>query len=257
MQNVDHLHTHEHNHRTETQLAWLKIAILFGMGLYFAYNILSGNLSNYINLRFAWLSYLAAGLFFVLAASGAFSLWRHGHDTHHDHADHTHRQLSWGAIAIVAIPLLLGTLIPSQPLGAEAIDGNITTSGVSATDTNSFTINPLQRNILDWLRVFNASPDLSTFNGQQATIIGFIYREPTFPEHHFMVARFTISCCVADSSAIGLPVFWDGVGDFEAGDWIQIIGTFQLGEFRGDSLPILQAETVEQVEQPAHPYLYP
>ena len=247
---------HEHEHSENRTQAWMKVAILVGLGLYFGAIIVSGDLANYINARFAWLSYVAAALFFLLGAARAYSLLRQSpHPDDHEHHDHQH--LSWPVLGIVAIPLVLGTLIPSQPLGAEAVDGNISLSAVSIANATAFTVDPLDRNILDWLRLFNSSADLSAFNGQESEVIGFVYREPTFPEGQFMVARFTISCCVADSSAIGLVVNWLQSESIPDGEWVRVQGTFEAAEFREDTVPIVQATAVEVVEQPEHPYLYP
>ena len=78
----------------------------------------------------------------------------------------------------------------------------------------------------------------------------------------FMVARFTISCCVADASAVGMPVHWpqDAAPSSalpESDAWVQVHGTFQLGEFGGNLFPILQADSLAVVAEPEHPYLYP
>jgi uncharacterized repeat protein (TIGR03943 family) len=164
--------------------------------------------------------------------------------------------MSWGALAVVAIPLVLGTLIPSQPLGSAAVNGDISLNAPSVTAT-TFTTDPLEWNVLDWLRAFNSSGDLESFNGKQADVIGFVYREATFGDEEFMVARFAVSCCVADASALGLPVVWEGAGDFRQDTWVRVQGTFEVGEFRGDTVPMLQATSVEAVTQPEHPYLYP
>ena len=251
-----HVHDHEHEHSENRSQAWMKVAILVGLGLYFGAIIVSGDLANYINARFAWLSYVAAALFLLLGAASAYSLLRQS-PHHADHEHHDHQHLSWPVLGIVAIPLVLGTLIPSQPLGAEAVDGNISLSAVSTANATAFTVDPLDRNILDWLRLFNSSADLSAFNGQESEVIGFVYREPTFPEGQFMVARFTISCCVADSSAIGLVVNWPQSESIPDGEWVRVQGTFEAAEFREDTVPIVQATAVEVVEQPEHPYLYP
>jgi putative membrane protein len=257
----DHDHEHEHEHGGTDLRSWLKTALLLGLGVYFIYIIASGNLSNYINERFGWLSYLAAVLFLVLGVFSGLQTLRvhqhhHGeHDHDHDHHhDHEHGSLSWSTIAIVALPLVLGTLIPSRPLGAEAVDGGISTSAAS-TSITTFSRNPLERNVLDWLRVFSATEDYTELNGQPADVIGFVYTEPTFGADQFMVARFTVSCCVADASAIGVPVQWAEA--LPQGEWVRVQGTMQVGEFRGDTLPILHAASVEIVEQPEHPYLYP
>lgn len=266
MSAVEQLHAHHPpTDQQATLQAWLKTGLLFGLALYFAYNILSGNLANYINQRFAWLSYVAVALFLLLGAAGLLELLRRDarHHDHHDHEghdhqhDHDHGTVSWAALAVVAVPLLLGTLIPSQPLGATAIDGSISLVSASVTSATTFTTNPLEWNVLDWLRAFNASDDVQSFNGQQADVIGFVYREATFPQDRLMVARFTVSCCVADASAIGLPVVWPAASSIAQDTWIRVQGTFQVGEFRGDSVPLLMAASVEVVPQPEHPYLYP
>jgi uncharacterized repeat protein (TIGR03943 family) len=261
MQAIDHFHDHDHEHNhhhhdhaRENLQAWLKTGLLLGLGLYFLYNIASGSLSNYINARFAWLSYLAVAMFLLLALSSAVDLLRKRKNDEHDH-DHDHAQISWGMLAIIAIPLVLGTLIPSRPLGADAVGGSISLNVASSSAV--FTNNPLEWNVLDWLRAFNNSGDVSTFNGQEANVIGFVYKEITFGEDQFMVARFTISCCVADASAIGLPVIWDESASLPQDTWVRVQGTFEVGEFRENTVPMLRAASVETVKQPEHPYLYP
>jgi uncharacterized repeat protein (TIGR03943 family) len=119
----------------------------------------------------------------------------------------------------------------------------------------TFSINPLDRNILDWIRAFNSGDDLASFNGQEADVTGFVYRDDTMPENQFLVARFTISCCVADSMAVGLPVMWDET--IPQDTWVRVMGRFDLGNFRGEQKPVLLPTNVEVVEQPEHPYLYP
>jgi uncharacterized repeat protein (TIGR03943 family) len=258
METTDHLnehdHEHEHNHAGEYLQAWLKMAILLALGAYFAYNITSGNLTNYINERFTWLSYVAVALFMMLGLASAWDLWR---GREHHHHDHDHEHISWRALAVVAIPLVLGTLIPSRPLGAQAVNGDISVNAAVSSNVTTFNTDPLKWNVLDWLRAFNGAADISNFNGKQADVIGFVYREATFPDDTFMVARFTISCCVADASAIGLPVAWDKAADFPQDSWVRVQGTFEVGQFRGDTVPVLKAASVETVEQPDHPYLYP
>jgi putative membrane protein len=271
----DHEHNHDHTHNSASRVEQIiKIVILFGLGAYFAYNILTGNLANYINERFVWLSYVAVALFFVLGAASLWSMlgksmWGqntvHGHheapDHDHDHEHHHNHShsIGWGMIAIAAIPLVLGVLIPSKPLGAEAVDGSIATQQLTYGGATITVLNkpPLERNVLDWLRAFSRTEAYSDFNGEQADVIGFVYREPDYPEDTFLVARFTISCCVADASAIGLPVRWEGVDALPEGSWVRVTGGFDAGQFADRETPILVAQAVEEVEQPEHPYLYP
>ena len=175
---------------------------------------------------------------------------------HHAEHNHDHEQISWRSLAIIAVPLVLGTLVPSQPLGAQAISGSISTSSVALSDTQTFNVAPEQRNVLDWVRAFNQN-DASTFEGQPADLIGFMYVEPGFGTNQFMVARFAISCCVADATAIGVPVVWDQLPTLKQGEWLEVKGTFSVADFQGSQMPVLQATSVDQVAQPEHPYLYP
>ena len=260
----DHDDDHEHHDHDDRQLKlqlWVKALLLIGLGIYFVYNIASGNILNYVNVRFAWLSYVAAALFLLI---GGFSVWHLLHDraqehedSHHGH-DHVHTPISWGVLALLAIPLILGTLIPSKPLGAEAVSGSVGITSSAATvgtgNAQTFNVPPDQRNVLDWLRAFN-SGDYQQFNGQSAHVIGFVYTEPTFDKNEFMVARFAITCCVADASAIGLPVYWNK--PVTQGQWIEVKGAFNLSTFKGQQMPVLQAATIDLVAQPDHPYLYP
>lgn len=257
----DHEHHHDHDHRREVIAEIVKTGLLIGLGLYFVANIISGNLTNYINVRFSWLSYVAAVLFLLI---GGFSLLhlldahlpsrKRKNDDHDHHHDHDHGAISWATLIVIAVPLVLGTLIPSRPLGAESVDGNVSITAASV-DNMVLSIEPSKRNVLDWLRVFNATDDYATLSGLPADVIGFVYLEPTFGENQFMVARFTVSCCVADASAIGIPVQWPEA--VEQGQWVRVTGVMETGDFRGDAAPILHAQAVEVVEQPEHPYLYP
>lgn len=272
MQSAEHLHSHDHDHDHHDHSVplqdWLKTGLLIGLGLYFVYIIISGNLTNYINARFMWLSYVAAIIFLLLGASGALQLWRalthrnhhdhhdhhaHNHD-HHDH-DHDHGTISWGVLAVIAVPLVLGTLIPSRPLGAAAVDGDLSASTLGGDSAAVSSIPPEQRNILDWIRAFNANEDPAAFTGMNVDVTGFVYRNQAYADDHFLVARFTISCCVADSVAIGLPVAWSD--DLAPDTWVRVQGQLAPGMFQDETRAIIQPTSVEIVPQPAHPYLYP
>ena len=72
-----------------------------------------------------------------------------------------------------------------------------------------------------------------------------------------MVSRFTMSCCVADAFPIGMPVSYSGASDFDAGAWVHVIGELQAAPFAGEFLPVLFADSMERVDEPEQPYLYP
>ncbi len=253
-ENLSSTTSRSNNNRFIEWQAWAKVIVLFGLGFYFTTNIINGNLTNYVNVRFAWLSYVAVAILFLLGFAALYGIWR-GDKTQTVNVGHQ-LNVSWGVIAISALPLLFGTLIPSQPLGAEAIRGNISMSAANFNTATAFQREPVERNVLEWVRVFNQDVP-AAFDGEPADVIGFIYREPDYAPDHFVVARFTMSCCVADASAIGVAVYFDGADDIADGEWVRVSGDFLAGTFRGTATPILQATVVDIVDQPEHPYLYP
>ena len=236
---------------------WLKALILLGLGVYFSLLIITGNLTNYINIRFAWLAYIGAVGFLTLGIWSVRGLLKPHHHDEHEHHDHHHMPLSWSALGIVAIPLLIATFVPSQPLGAEAVSGGISLEPISGVNVAaSFSIPPEDRNILDWLRTFNQTENPAELDGLPVKVIGFVYREAGMEATQFMVARFTLSCCVADALAIGLPVELDNAAEFADGIWVQIEGELQAGQFRGDLMPTIRPTSIEEIEAPKNPYLY-
>jgi len=238
---------HEHEAQID-RIAWAKSLILFGMGVYLTLLMLTGNLDNYINLRFAWLVVVGALLFFLLGLVNLHSCLRPQAKAH----SHQHYQISWDIILVLAFPLLLAILIPSRALGVEAVNGGVSLSPVGVS---SVTRSPLDRNILDWLREFDRAATPAQLNSSPVDVIGFVYREPLHPDDGFMIARFTLSCCVADAFPIGMPVM--AAGEYEAGEWLRVQGQLKAMAFGADFLPVVLAEAVERVDEPRQPYLYP
>lgn len=243
---------------------WLertKAFILLGMGVYLIVLILTGRISHYINTNLQWLTITGAILFLMM---GLWQVWqmRRGGDedtvsvVYPNYPGYQQTNVSWGMVFVTMIPLLFGTLVPSEPLGANAVTGGVSLQPIGIGEAASFSKAPLDRHILDWLREFGAVNNPSALNGQPVDVIGFVYREPFMDEDSFMVARFTISCCVADAFAIGIPVIYEGAEAFETGVWVRIQGTLQAGEFGGDFVPIIRPTRVDETEQPERPYLY-
>ena len=105
----------------------------------------------------------------------------------------------------------------------------------------------LQDNLFDGVRV----------RGVPVEVTGFVMHDLSDDPHHFTVARFVLVCCVADASAMGLPVRWDG-GELPAQDaWVHIRGVFDQDVINRTLTPVIHAEAVEPVAAPDDPYLYP
>ena len=240
-------------------LRLLKVIILLALGFFLYTRFSSGTILFYINERFTTLTVLASvGLLLI-----ASSYWHHSDDGHHhghDH-DHHHEQLTWIGLLIVTIPVVLGFLVQPKPLGASALGNREisigTLSSVAAPSGNeTMGLIAGERNIIDWLSAFQRNNDPAIFAGEEAHIVGFVYRDERFDEDMFMVGRFVLSCCVADASPVGLIVQWPDTVELADDQWVDVTGSFEVGTFNEIEMPILVAEEITLTEPPAQPYLY-
>jgi uncharacterized repeat protein (TIGR03943 family) len=159
------------------------------------------------------------------------------------------------------IPLLIGVLIPPRPLDSSAFTSkglNTNAPLVSAeSSAQLFETESEERNILDWLKLFNYNSDVAQFSGQQASVIGFVYFDEALGENQFYVSRFVVSCCAADGFAIAMPVQWNDLSSLEQDSWVQVKGTIEAIVIDDRNAPLIVAESVQEVPVPERPYLFP
>ncbi|MGQ9903139.1 MAG: TIGR03943 family putative permease subunit [Anaerolineae bacterium] len=238
----------------------LKTALLAGLALMLYSKFSNGTLTFYINQRFAWLVFVGVLILAALALTIVYQLMEQRAGMGQGSAGRGHR-LSWPAVILVSIPILMGVLVPAQPLGASAIASRgIGLSAPGAAGGNAVVAQRVAtgpKNILDWLRAFSRQSDPAAFVGQEVDVIGFVYRDPRNASNQFWVSRFVVSCCVADASAIGLLVQADQASTLTLDSWVRVTGRLGLGEFAGERLPVIVPDTIEPTGQPEHPYLYP
>jgi putative membrane protein len=234
----------------------LRALILILTAIYLAQNLARGTLYYYIGPRFGWLAILAVILLIVIA--GAYHLVERREEGH-DPSQEDERTSAW-PLVILALPLLLGVIVPARPLGASAAANRGITTGVAlpnAGQSVTLSVLPGDRTVLDWARLIADNPDPAALDGQPADVVGFVYRDSRFAVDQLMVGRFTIACCVADALAVGVMVEADNAAQFPADTWVRVTGRFRAGEFDGEGMPVLLADTVEPVQPPEQPYLFP
>jgi uncharacterized repeat protein (TIGR03943 family) len=246
----------------------VKVVLLIALGIFLLSRLLNGTLSFYIHPRFNVLTLLTAVGLTALGVGYAIQQRRqsaHVHDDDHEH-EHSHsHDVSWAGLLLLALPVVLGLLVEPRPLGASALQNREINIGndVSLVSANapegselSVIANAGERNILDWLYLFQRSNNANNFNGEEAHVVGFVYQDERFADTQFMVSRFTVSCCVADAAPIGLIVEWPDTAVLPSDSWVEVSGTLQAGTFNGVEMPVLVAESVMPTETPAQPYLY-
>jgi len=241
---------------------FLQVFLLIALSLFLGMKILSSELGFYIHQRFQPLTVIAVLGLFLMGAALLVDTLRNAQADSGGHAHgHQHSKRPPVEIAILFVPLLLGWIIPARPLGASAIDSK----GVSATAPLAeqgalpvtFEIAADERNILDWIRLFNSGEDLSSQLGQTAKVIGFVYHDPRLPEGQFLVSRFALVCCAADAFAIGMATAWPQAADLPPDIWVKVTGPVEETQVNGQRQPLIRAESVEVVDPPTNFYLYP
>jgi putative membrane protein len=264
----------------------LKALTLLALGLFLYSRLSTGTIALYINQRFTWLTPLAAlGLILVglsyqrsvrfrqsqtpisdehtdheHSVHGESVASAHEHERQHSVHEHEHSP-SWVGLLLVAMPVVLGLLVPPKPLGASAMSNReigLSSLSVSASPNDRVPlVDTGERTILDWLQAFQQNPDPAAFTNQKAQVVGFVYQDGRFGADSFMVSRFVVTHCVADAAAIGLIVRWPDAAELSADQWVEVHGHFEPGEFARQQVAVLVAEAVTPTAIPEHPYLYP
>ena len=265
---------------------WIQALLLMGMGLYFLDNLVTGRIALYVNdAQFGWVPWLGTVLLLAIGSVQLVDLLRvrivlhnqhvpeqedacdddckceHDDVAHpQDHEGHSHEQApSWMKLALVSIPLAIGIFIPARPLTSAAISTggiNLGQSGAGVI-SGSFDIPPASRTILDWTRSFSSSTTLNQFIGQPVDVIGFVYKDIRLDgKPEFTVARLLMSCCVADVRGMGMIVQTHDADKWLADSWVHVTGKVVIQNTDGTPTPIVAADSVQAIDQPAHPYLY-
>ncbi|ETI68152.1 TIGR03943 family putative permease subunit [Neobacillus vireti] len=97
--------------------------------------------------------------------------------------------------------------------------------------------------------------NLEKIIGKTITIKGFIYREKNFFQDQIVIARYGITCCVADASVYGMMAKGD-VSGLPKDKWIQVTGTIDQTIFDGAPIPIINIQDYKMISVPKQPYVY-
>lgn len=243
--------------------------VLAGLGIFLLARLFDGRILLYINQRFTFLV-LAGAVGLLLIAQvvmrsrpAAAEDDDHAHDgdlhDEHDHAEHT--RTGFG-VWILALPLLIGLLVPPRALGTteiatRGINASAPLTARSGEETLSVELASTQRTVLDWIRAFNYANEPRLFEGEAADVTGFVYHDERLEAGQFMVGRFSLTCCVADAVATGMVVNWPEAAGLVDNQWVRVRGVIEVAEFDEKTVPLIRAASVENVPTPVQPYLFP
>ncbi len=99
--------------------------------------------------------------------------------------------------------------------------------------------------------------DPEAFIGKKINMNGFVYREDDFSSNQFVLARFYMVHCVADTSVVGFLSEFEEAGKVEEDTWLEIEGTLDITTYNGFEFPVIKVEEWTLIEEPDDPYVYP
>jgi uncharacterized repeat protein (TIGR03943 family) len=161
-----------------------------------------------------------------------------------------------GYIALL-LPIFAGLLVGGSQLGALAASKRLTARGIDPSalaelaSRNATEVSFLQVNLA------GHDPEFAAANGiepaRDVRLQGFVVRRPQSQQDPFELARFYITCCVADSIPVAVTVVPADPNPpgFGRDDWLSVSG--ELVRSGGDLR--LRATRIERIEPPDHPYL--
>jgi uncharacterized repeat protein (TIGR03943 family) len=220
----------------------LRIARALALGtwaVFFGAVALTGETSRYLGERTDWVVPFGA----VVTGATAILLLSRGRS-----GKPLGRREAWGMLVLLA-PVLVVLAVPHAELGAAAAERRSTSPGTAARLTKP--LGPLQG--ISYAHVMAAQgsvPQPGIVPGVRVRLVGFAMRRPGTASGLFQVARFEINCCIADAMVLYVTI--DPPGETPADDaWVVVTGPLAK---RGREL-IIEAETVQEISPPKHPYL--
>ncbi|PGT91111.1 TIGR03943 family protein [Bacillus sp. AFS040349] len=116
------------------------------------------------------------------------------------------------------------------------------------------TIQFTEENFIAMTSILDENPD--KFVGKKVEMLGFVFREHDFKENQFVIARFGLSCCVADASVFGTLATSPEAETLGDDQWVKLTGTITTVKYQDWTLPSIEVSEIDRVEQPESPYVY-
>ncbi|HDX9623091.1 TPA: TIGR03943 family protein [Bacillus anthracis] len=109
----------------------------------------------------------------------------------------------------------------------------------------------------DYVQTMNIiGQDVNEFKGKEITFTGFIYKDKDVRGNKAVVARYGITCCIADASVWGMIVTGQNVEKFPEETWVKVTGILDKTTYKRMPFPLVKISKLEKINKPADPYVY-
>jgi putative membrane protein len=233
----------------------------------------TGQLGLYIHPRYFVFTAIMAVIGLVATVAG-FALRPADAAEEHDH-DHGSAEPAPGraslrarvsrvAIAgVVTVTVVAVLVLPPRTLTTSTVTQRALNSSTVASDaapdeellgTSDFST----LGVRDWSQLLAQTTDPTFFTSKSVDITGFVSADPDDPDDVFYVTRFVVTCCAVDAQPVGVPVYQPGWSStLETDEWVRVQGPFASNPSARSRQPLaVMPQGVQQVDQPADPYVY-
>jgi putative membrane protein len=268
--------------------AYLRGLILIGFALLWLKLLLTDQILNYISPRMLPLISCSTLLFLIL---GIIQIVRSTSDeetNYHcqcgiDHQENSSFAQNIGLYSMMFFPLLIGFVFSNHVMESSAVknkgiqyslvkqkddsknlsssssahsakneSGDLNGSNDGSAGKSTIVVN--DAHYVDTLSMIDENLDHMV--GRKVEITGFVYREEQFRPNQLVVARFVVSCCIADASVYGLLVEGDNLAKYKKDTWVKVTGILSKVNYQNNILPKLKLEDIHVVPRPKNPYVY-
>ena len=102
-----------------------------------------------------------------------------------------------------------------------------------------------------------SNENIDSYIGVKVHLKGYVYRLLDFNKNQFVAARdMTYSKDNSNSLIVGFLCEYNKCKDFKDGEWVDIVGEIQKGDFNGE-IAILNIISIERTEKPENPFVNP
>ncbi|WP_242300605.1 TIGR03943 family protein [Bacillus cereus group sp. BfR-BA-01494] len=109
----------------------------------------------------------------------------------------------------------------------------------------------------DYVQTMNViGQNVNWFKGKEITFLGFIYKDKDVMGNKAVVARYGITCCIADASVWGMIVTGKNIEKIPEETWVKITGLLDETTYKGTVFPLVKVNKIEKINKPTDPYVY-
>lgn len=161
-------------------------------------------------------------------------------------------------VTVVAVLVLPPRTLTTSTVTQRALNSSTVASDAAPDPELLGTSDFSTLGVKDWSQLLAQTTDPTFFTAKSVDITGFVSADPDDPDDVFYVTRFVVTCCAVDAQPVGVPVYQPGwAATLETDEWVEVTGPFASNPSARSRQPLaVMPETVEQVDQPADPYVY-